>query len=313
MLHWFVFQRWIEATTGFNWPTQAIWPDPLASSIHSCDSRPEADLHMHSSPCSNIKHVSLNKNHEHDLPCNNCQKLENCLDSRKHSVPNKEHVSKICKNATSDKLNDDNDKKLEIKSNLDSSFHQQLVLNQRDRSSLSEMAEEDDVTFDEGPFLKMLFKLLMNMPSQPYHINLQLTAIFSKLAMMPHPYLHEYLLNPVLPTGKNVMTLFKALQKLSKVFMSQIPKVKRFNSLIEETRQRLLGDESFEERYDCGFSFLYIICVKNYKFDFFSEKCDPLFESLIVVEEFCKELAAIYFVKYHHSSQTNSWIGNACK
>lgn len=305
------FQRWIEATTGFNWPTQAIWPDPSASSIHSCDSRPEADLHMHSSPCSNnIKHLPSNKNPEQDLSshsvsCSNCQKLENCLDSKKHSVSNKEHVSKNCKNTMSDKSNDDVDKKLDTKNNLDCSFHQQLVLNQRDRSSLSEMAEDDEITFDEGPFLKMLFKLLMNMPSQPYHINLQLTAIFSKLAMMPHPYLHEYLLNPILPTGKNVTTLFKTLQKLSKVFMSQIPKVKRFNSLIEETRQRLLGDESFEDRYNTGFLPKRLHKIIRFIF-FFSEKSDPLFESLIVVEEFCKELAAIYFVKYHHSSQTNS-------
>lgn len=29
---------------------------------------------------------------------------------------------------------------------------------------------------------------------------------------------------------------------------------------------------------------------------------DPLFESLVVLEEFCKELAAIAFVKYHHGT-----------
>lgn len=29
---------------------------------------------------------------------------------------------------------------------------------------------------------------------------------------------------------------------------------------------------------------------------------DPLFEALVVLEEFCKELAAIAFVKYHHGT-----------
>lgn len=37
-----------------------------------------------------------------------------------------------------------------------------------------------------------------------------------------------------------------------------------------------------------------------------SEPCDdsdPVFEALVVLEEFCKELAAIAFVKYHHATE----------
>lgn len=34
-----------------------------------------------------------------------------------------------------------------------------------------------------------------------------------------------------------------------------------------------------------------------------SEDCDPVFEALVVLEEFCKELAAIAFVKYHHATE----------
>ena len=50
-------------------------------------------------------------------------------------------------------------------------------------------------------------------------------------------------------------------------------------------------------------------CFKlNFLFLFYSEKeeeeeCNPLFESLVVLEEFCKELAAIAFVKYHHATE----------
>lgn len=33
------------------------------------------------------------------------------------------------------------------------------------------------------------------------------------------------------------------------------------------------------------------------------DESDPLFESLVVLEEFCKELAAIAFVKYHHATE----------
>jgi hypothetical protein len=32
------------------------------------------------------------------------------------------------------------------------------------------------------------------------------------------------------------------------------------------------------------------------------EESSSLLESMVVLEEFCKELAAIAFVKYHHSS-----------
>lgn len=33
------------------------------------------------------------------------------------------------------------------------------------------------------------------------------------------------------------------------------------------------------------------------------EESDALFESLVALEEFCKELAAIAFVKYHHATE----------
>lgn len=33
------------------------------------------------------------------------------------------------------------------------------------------------------------------------------------------------------------------------------------------------------------------------------EEHDHLFESLVALEEFCKELAAIAFVKYHHATE----------
>lgn len=34
------------------------------------------------------------------------------------------------------------------------------------------------------------------------------------------------------------------------------------------------------------------------------EEYDHLFESLVALEEFCKELAAIAFVKYHHATES---------
>lgn len=34
-----------------------------------------------------------------------------------------------------------------------------------------------------------------------------------------------------------------------------------------------------------------------------TDDSDSLFEALIVLEEFCKELAAIAFIKYHHATE----------
>lgn len=46
--------------------------------------------------------------------------------------------------------------------------------------------------------------------------------------------------------------------------------------------------------------------IQFFSFRFSSEvydECDALFESLVALEEFCKELAAIAFVKYHHATE----------
>ncbi|XP_047511571.1 FHF complex subunit HOOK interacting protein 2A-like isoform X1 [Pieris napi] len=133
--------------------------------------------------------------------------------------------------------------------------------------------------FDEGPFFKMIFKLLSRMPDQPYQVNLHLTSIISKLALLPHPNLHEYLLNPNLPTSKNTRTLFKTLQNIARRLTLEIPRMKNYKKIIENTRQQLMSEDP---SYDI------------------SGDHNELVESLIVLEEFCKELAAIAFVKYQH-------------
>lgn len=143
---------------------------------------------------------------------------------------------------------------------------------------------QDAECFDEGPFLNMLFKLLLTLPDQPYQVNLHLTSIFSKLAMLPQTNIHEYLLNPMLPVAKSTKTLFKVLQELAKRLTLEIPRVKNYKKLIEDTRYQLMSeDPAYDE-----------IGVHN-----------QLIESLIVMEEFCKELAAIAFVKHQHNTSAN--------
>ena len=50
---------------------------------------------------------------------------------------------------------------------------------------------------------------------QSYDVNLQVTSVVSRLAMMPHPNLHEYLLNPLLPSGASARTLTTVVRKVS--------------------------------------------------------------------------------------------------
>ncbi|XP_014486616.1 PREDICTED: protein FAM160B1-like isoform X2 [Dinoponera quadriceps] len=132
--------------------------------------------------------------------------------------------------------------------------------------------------FYVGPFLSMLFDKVGNMPRQTYEVNLEVTGLLSRLALLPHPYLHEFLLNPLLPLIPGTKSLFLCLQRVVKQLVGEVPKTQESKARLKETRKRLLSDCSQEE-----------------------EKEDILYESVIVTEEFCKDLAAIAYMKYHHS------------
>lgn len=52
------------------------------------------------------------------------------------------------------------------------------------------------------------------LPLQPYAVNLQVTSVLSRLALFPHPHLHEYLLDPYLPLAPGCRTLFSVLVRV---------------------------------------------------------------------------------------------------
>jgi hypothetical protein len=60
--------------------------------------------------------------------------------------------------------------------------------------------------------------------------------------MLPHPYLHEYLLNPLLPMRSEATSLFSVLQLVAQELVSQVPAMKNYKRLLYSTRQKLLGD-----------------------------------------------------------------------
>ncbi|XP_078032805.1 FHF complex subunit HOOK interacting protein 2A [Augochlora pura] len=150
-----------------------------------------------------------------------------------------------------------------------------------DDSASSDSRPEADhcsVRFYMGPFMAMLFEKVANIPRQKYEVNLQLTVVISRLALLPHPYLHEFLLNPLLPLAPGTKNLFTCLQKVVKQLVNEVPKTPDHKQILKDTRERLLEE-----------------CTHD------GVKENILFESVIVTEEFCKELAAIAYVKYHHS------------
>lgn len=137
--------------------------------------------------------------------------------------------------------------------------------------------------FNEGPLLRLLFNHVKNMANQQYELNLAIIAILSKLALLPHPYLHEILLNPEIPVAPGATTLWMCLQSLAKQLLLEIPRIENFQQKIADTGKRLLTNPPMISEND--------------------EEADPMFEAIIVLEEFCKELAAIAFVKYHHATE----------
>uniref|UniRef100_A0A182MRR9 FHF complex subunit HOOK-interacting protein C-terminal domain-containing protein n=1 Tax=Anopheles culicifacies TaxID=139723 RepID=A0A182MRR9_9DIPT len=160
-------------------------------------------------------------------------------------------------------------------------------------------------SFYEGPLLKLLFSHVKQMNTQPYELNLAVIAILSKLALFPHPYLHEILLNPEIPVAAGATTLWSVMQFLARQLLTEIPRVEGFQEKIKETGRRLLSNPPLYHK-DCengesttGMS----DTAAGTSLEEEDEINEPLFESIVVLEEFCKELAAIAFVKYHHAKE----------
>ncbi|KAM9360550.1 FHF complex subunit HOOK-interacting protein 2B [Symphorus nematophorus] len=128
--------------------------------------------------------------------------------------------------------------------------------------------------FFEGPLLKVLFDRLERVLEQPYELNLQLTAVLSRLSAFSHPLLHEYLLNPYIHLSHCSRSLFSVLIRLMGELMQRIQLVPNLTDRLLNARRHLLGLD-----HSTGLEHL------------------TLLRGLIVLEEFCKELAAIAFVK----------------
>ncbi|KAM9477522.1 FHF complex subunit HOOK interacting protein 2A [Clarias gariepinus] len=140
-----------------------------------------------------------------------------------------------------------------------------------------------DIPFFEGHFLKVLFDRMGRILDQPYDVNLQVTSVLSKLSLLPHPHLHEYLLDPYINLAPGCRSLFSVIVRVVGDLMLRIHRIPDFNPKLLLVRKRLLGMEPEGSSIDHV----------------------TLLEGVIVLEEFCKELAAIAFVKFHASASSS--------
>ncbi|KAL1269423.1 hypothetical protein QQF64_031712 [Cirrhinus molitorella] len=128
--------------------------------------------------------------------------------------------------------------------------------------------------FYEGHFLLILFDRIARILEQPYELNLQVTSVLSKLAVFPHPHLHEYLLDPYISLSPGARSLFSTLVRVIGDLMQRIQHIHNVTDKLMMVRRQLMGMEE-ETMVD------HVTLLKG----------------VIVLEEFCKELAAIAFVK----------------
>ncbi|NXS27155.1 F16B2 protein, partial [Pomatostomus ruficeps] len=128
--------------------------------------------------------------------------------------------------------------------------------------------------FYEGHFLKVLFDRMSRILDQPYSLNLQVTSVLSLLAALPHAHLHEYLLDPYLSLAPGCRSLFSVLVRVIGDLMQRLQRVPHARAKLLLVRRQLLGLEPGEQMDHM-----------------------VLLKAVVVLEEFCKELAAIALVK----------------
>ncbi|XP_076057831.1 FHF complex subunit HOOK interacting protein 2A-like isoform X2 [Oratosquilla oratoria] len=145
-------------------------------------------------------------------------------------------------------------------------------------ASRESKAEAELNTYSPGPLLSVLMDFLEHLCQQDYEVNLQVTSLISSLALLPHPHLHEFLLNPLIPLVPGTRTPYQVLSSVVSKVLNHVTLANDYGERLRITRHQLLG--TMEE------------------FEFERDDDDRMFEALIVIEEFCKELAAIAHVKF---------------
>ncbi|XP_068130801.1 FHF complex subunit HOOK-interacting protein 2B isoform X2 [Hyperolius riggenbachi] len=130
--------------------------------------------------------------------------------------------------------------------------------------------------FYEGQFLQVLFDRLGGILDQPYDMNLQITSLLARISLFPHPLIQEYLLDPYMNLAPGARSLFSVLVRVVGDLAQRSLRVANFQETLQLVRQQLLGETTDEPLGH-----------------------ETLCRGVIVLEEFCKELAAAACVTHH--------------
>nr|DBA30185.1 TPA: hypothetical protein GDO54_006199 [Pyxicephalus adspersus] len=130
--------------------------------------------------------------------------------------------------------------------------------------------------FYEGQFLQVLFDRLGGILDQPYEMNLQVTSLLTRIALFPHPHILEYLLDPYINLAPGARSLFSVLVRVVADLAQRSPRVSNFQETLRLVRRQLLGETPE--------------ALLGH---------ETLCRGVVVLEEFCKELAAAACVTRH--------------
>ncbi|OCT90139.1 protein FAM160B2 [Xenopus laevis] len=130
--------------------------------------------------------------------------------------------------------------------------------------------------FYEGHFMEVLFDRLGGILDQPYDVNLQVTSLLSRLALFPHPHLQEYLLNPFITLAPAARSLFSVLVRVVADLAQRSLRVPDLQETLLLVRRQLQANSANEQLNHV-----------------------TLCQGAVVLEEFCKELAAAACVTHN--------------
>ena len=193
-------------------------------------------------------------------------------------------------------------------------------LNQDRETASSDSKPEVDLDqkkFYEGDFMSTILDSVESMIERHYDVNLQLTSIIAKLAVLPHPHVHEYLLNPTIPLAGGhgtpislssstlspshsiiPRTLYYSIKKVLNKGRLMAEKVKNLKEKMLICKESLMGSSSNTNSGGLSSKGETESISKALNALAVDDEEARLLDALIILEEFCKELAAIAFVKY---------------
>ncbi|CAD5125570.1 DgyrCDS13772 [Dimorphilus gyrociliatus] len=128
--------------------------------------------------------------------------------------------------------------------------------------------------YKESDFLQVLLDKLSRTLTQSYAVNLQVTLVASRLGLIPHVLIDELLISSLTNLTIGARSYYTVLKKIIEDVKVRCPP--DFCKTLEKTRSDLMGTQNTP--------------LKN-------GPNNQLALTIILLEEFCKELSAIAFVK----------------